>query len=96
MIRQLRPGMTKAQVQNIVGEPVLINTFDENRWAYVYTYLPGQGKLTEKRLTVFFRNGRVTHFTTDIPRNKAVPQSSTARKRSSTYDRIRAEKSGIK
>ena len=42
MVDQLKPGMTKTQVAYIMGEPVLKNTFDENRWDYLYTLeLPG-------------------------------------------------------
>ena len=42
MIDQLKPGMTRRQVAYIMGEPVLRNTFNEDRWDYIYTiYLPG-------------------------------------------------------
>ena len=37
MVDQLKPGITREQVAYIMGEPVLRNTFDDDRWDYVYT-----------------------------------------------------------
>ena len=54
MVDQLKPGMTKTQVAYIMGEPVLKNTFDENRWDYLYT-LELPGVLSQKmRMSLFF------------------------------------------
>ncbi|MCW5589017.1 MAG: outer membrane protein assembly factor BamE [Legionellales bacterium] len=54
MVPQLHRGMTKAQVEEIMGTPVLNNTFRPNRWDYVYTVdNVGQPKF-EKRVTIVF------------------------------------------
>jgi outer membrane protein assembly factor BamE len=58
MVSRLHTGMTKAQVQNIMGAPVLLKTFDENRVDYVYTFKTGNQPMTEKRVTLTFdKNG---------------------------------------
>lgn len=57
MVMQLRPGMTEDQVRYVMGTPVLENTFNPNRWDYVYSYQPGGGKFREKKITVYFVNG---------------------------------------
>lgn len=62
MMKQLKVGMTKAQVANIFGSPVLDNPFAENTWTYVYTMQPSKGKSEKKILVVNFRNGKVVSF----------------------------------
>ncbi len=59
MVSRLHPGMTMAQVKNVMGTPVLMNTFNGNRVDYVYTYKPGWGATTEKYVTLVFRKGRL-------------------------------------
>ena len=54
MVSQLHPGLTQQQVKDIVGPPMLMNTFNEDRIDYVYTFKPGGGKMTEKYITLSF------------------------------------------
>ena len=58
-VNKLHPGMTVTEVKDVVGTPMLINTFDNNRIDYVYTYQPGRGERTEKYITLNFRNNRL-------------------------------------
>ena len=70
MVDQLKPGMTKTQVAYIMGEPVLKNTFDENRWDYLYT-LELPGVLSKKmRMSLFFDGEILGHFTGDLAPNQ--------------------------
>lgn len=62
MISQLHPGMTKAQVIDLLGTPILLNTFNDNREDYVYTYKPGHGDMTEKNMILIFRNNRLSQI----------------------------------
>ena len=55
MVAQLKPGMTKNQVQQVLGSPLLTDPFHPNRWDYVYTLREGHGPMEEKRLTLFFQ-----------------------------------------
>lgn len=54
MIDQLRPGMTRRQVRFIMGNPLLQDTFNTNRWDYLYSLQPGGGKRQQERMSVFF------------------------------------------
>lgn len=57
-VAQLKTGMTIDQVRYIMGTPLLDNTFEPNRWDYIYTLQPGKSQLIEKkRVTLFFSNG---------------------------------------
>ena len=59
MVSKLHNGMSEEQVKSIMGTPMLLNTFDDNRIDYVYTLKPAYGKLTEKNITLIFRNHRL-------------------------------------
>lgn len=61
VIRSLDTGMTRIEVSELLGTPVLESPFHEDRWDYVY-YVTEAGSAPEqepRRLTVFFRDGRV-------------------------------------
>jgi outer membrane protein assembly factor BamE (lipoprotein component of BamABCDE complex) len=78
MVDQLRPGLTKRQVTFILGTPLIRDTFDQDRWDYLYSYQPGGGERAQERLAVFFDdNGELTHFEGDFeqtPENLQFPQ----------------------
>jgi outer membrane protein assembly factor BamE len=59
MVSQIHTGMSQDQVKEILGTPVLLNTFSDNRVDYVYTYKPGYGKMQEQYITLIFQNGRL-------------------------------------
>lgn len=53
-LEKLKPGLTRSQVRFLLGTPLLIDPFRDNRWDYVYNYR-NAGKLTaQNRLTLFF------------------------------------------
>ena len=53
-VDQLKTGMTKSQVVNLMGNPVLDTPLSPNTWHYVHT-LREKGKLVEhKQLTLYF------------------------------------------
>ena len=54
MADQLKPGMNRRQVRFILGTPLVEDTFDQNRWDYLYVKRNGQEVLSESRLTVEF------------------------------------------
>jgi len=59
MINRLHRGMTPFEVKHIMGNPVLENTFADQRMNYVYTFKPGKGKMTQKRVTLTFKRNRL-------------------------------------
>jgi outer membrane protein assembly factor BamE len=62
----LKPGQTKAQIQYVLGTPLLRDPFHEDRWDYVY-YDSKAGKIQEeKKFTVFFENGVATRWEGDV------------------------------
>jgi outer membrane protein assembly factor BamE len=58
-VNQLRTGMTRRQVQFILGTPLIADPFHANRWDYYYLYKPGtegEGEERSDHLAVFFEN----------------------------------------
>ena len=62
MIDTLRPGMTRRQVHYIMGTPLLKDTFNNDRWDYVYEKRGPEGLLEHKKISVYFSNERMTYF----------------------------------
>ncbi|VAW72979.1 Outer membrane beta-barrel assembly protein BamE [hydrothermal vent metagenome] len=58
-VDQLRTGMTRRQVQFIMGTPLVADPFHANRWDYFYEYKPGtrgKGDARRDRLSLFFED----------------------------------------
>lgn len=64
LVHHLRRGMTKDAVCDLLGPPLLMDTFNDNRWNYNYFFKSGKGKLIERSLTVYFRNNCVVSIKT--------------------------------
>jgi len=78
MIDQLKPGMTHSQIAFIMGEPILRNTFNENRWDYIYTVeLPGYFR-QDVRMSLFFEDDILAYFTGDLAPTAAKEKEETA------------------
>jgi outer membrane protein assembly factor BamE len=59
MAKKIHRGMTPAEVENIMGTPVLTNTFRNNRIDYVYTFQASHEKPQEQYMTLIFQKGRL-------------------------------------
>jgi|WetSurMetagenome_2_1015567.scaffolds.fasta_scaffold1120586_1 outer membrane protein assembly factor BamE len=56
---KLHLGMTKHEVIDVLGDPVLVNPFDDNSWAYVSTKQIRGGKIEKQRLDLQFDNDKL-------------------------------------
>ena len=72
MVDQLKPGMSRRQVRYILGTPLLEDSFDRDRWDYVYSLRNGNTILAENRLSVFFEGDSMAHFTSSVPPLKPI------------------------
>lgn len=73
MIDQLKPGMTKRQVQFVMGTPLIQGTFDQNRWDYVYSLQPGGETRQQESVVLYFENDLLSHFEGDFVPGQAQP-----------------------
>lgn len=52
---QLKPGMTRDQVRQLLGTPLLTDIFHANRWDYVFYFKRGNASVVQERhLKVYF------------------------------------------
>ncbi|MGA9993672.1 MAG: outer membrane protein assembly factor BamE [Thiobacillaceae bacterium] len=81
-LEKLKPGLTRSQVRFLLGTPLLIDPFRDNRWDYVYNYR-NAGKLTaQKRLTIFFDHDVLNRIETsglDQPTAALAPAVNTSK-----------------
>ena len=54
MAAELKPGMSKAQVREILGTPLLQDVFHADRWEYVFSLRQGYHAPIVRRFTVYF------------------------------------------
>ena len=54
MVSQLRRGMTRDQVRYVLGTPLVVGMFREDRWDYVYRYRPGHEDAQQRVISLFF------------------------------------------
>lgn len=77
MVNQLRPTMTKRQVIYILGTPLLVDPFSNNRWDYIYSEQPGKEDRTQQRIALFFAEDSLVHVGGDLtPEANPAPATS--------------------
>lgn len=73
MIDQLRPNMSKRQVLYIMGSPMLVDAFHQNRWDYLYSRQAIGGAREQKRVSLYFKGDTLTGIQGDFrPDTQAV------------------------
>jgi outer membrane protein assembly factor BamE len=65
-VNQLRPGMTQRQVQFVMGTPIVEDTFNSDRWDYIYTMKKPDQTPTLSRVSVFFTDGVLSNIQGDL------------------------------
>lgn len=65
-VNELKPGMTKRQVQFLLGTPMLTDVFHADRWDYAYTFGEGSTPSDTSRVTVFFEQNRLVRVAGDL------------------------------
>lgn len=65
MVERLKPGMSKDEVADVLGSPLLVSVFHSDRWDYVFTIRRQGVDPQSRRLTVFFKGGTMQSFEGD-------------------------------
>jgi len=58
-VDKLEMGMTREQVKFVLGTPMSMDAFNQDRWDYIYTYKNGDGELTRNNLTIYFVDNKL-------------------------------------
>lgn len=65
MRHKLKLGMTRLQVQAVLGTPLVNDVFHANRWDYVYRLEKKAKLLEEQRITLYFEGEHLTRIDDD-------------------------------
>ena len=80
LLGQLEIGMERRKVRFILGTPLLVDPFNQDRWDYVYSLRRGSGEEVKQRVSVYFVDDRLTRIESDLDPG-AVPGSAAERTR---------------
>ncbi|WP_410498938.1 outer membrane protein assembly factor BamE [Chitinibacter sp. S2-10] len=65
-IANLKPGMTQNQVRFVLGTPLLVDPFHQQRWEYIYLNSQGGKELEKKRFSVIFTDNMLTSWEGEV------------------------------
>ncbi len=73
-VSQLERGMEKRKVQFVLGTPLVVDVFHQDRWDYIYSFQEGGGRRVQRRLSVFFEDGALVRIEGDVEPAKGMPE----------------------
>ncbi len=57
LVEQLEIGMSRNQVEFLLGSPAVVDLYHPDRWHYVFFYKTGEdGNIVQSRMTLTFTN----------------------------------------
>jgi outer membrane protein assembly factor BamE len=66
-IGQVEVGMTRSQVQFLLGTPMIADSFHRDRWDYAYYFRRGRSEdIVQRWVVVYFENDRVARVDRDL------------------------------
>lgn len=96
-VQILRPGLSKAQVRNVLGSPLVTSVFHGDRWDYVFTFKRQGQEAQQRRLTVFFKGDVLErHEADDLPSEAEFVSSLDARRGSEEVPSLEATDAQLK
>ena len=76
MLDKLKPGMTRDQVQFIMGTPLVNDAFNTNRWDYVYSYRHAGKIMADRHVVIYFEQDKLSRI--DRSQDKPVADDTAA------------------
>ena len=65
-IAQLKLGMTRAQVQFLMGTPLVSDIFHKDRWDYIYNFQHNGKSVETRRLVLYFDQDKLARIVKDM------------------------------
>jgi outer membrane protein assembly factor BamE len=66
MLQTLELGMDKRKVSFVLGTPLVIDAFHQDRWDYFYSYKPANSKRVQQRASLYFEDERLARIDANI------------------------------
>ena len=87
MVNRLKPGMTRNQVSFVMGDTVLQDPFERNRWVYLYTLEVPDFFNQQLKMVLDFEDDLLTTISGDLaPIAEAAEQSTETDAQASLSD----------
>lgn len=64
-LAKLNIGLYKQQVEEIIGSPMLIDTFDRDLWIYYNLQNTRKGKSVRRKISLYFANEKLIKIDTE-------------------------------
>lgn len=81
-VEALQPGMSREQVRNILGTPLVASAFHADRWDYVFTFRRQGQEPQQRRVSVFFEGPLLERIEADeLPTEEEFVASLDTRRR---------------
>jgi outer membrane protein assembly factor BamE len=61
---QVKPGMSRAQIRDVLGSPLLTDPFHQDRWDYVFTIRRQGAEPQQRRIVVLFDGDKLKSIDT--------------------------------
>ena len=86
-VDQVKPGMTRSQIRYLLGTPMVADSFNKERWDYIYYLKKGRSRhVDSRRVTVYFEGDKVTKLDKPTDAEAAAQDASAAKiKNGRTY-----------
>jgi len=86
-VEQVKAGMTRSQVRYLLGTPMVADSFNKERWDYIYYLKKGRSRhIDSRRVTVYFDGDKVASLDKPTAEEAARQDASAAKiKNGRTY-----------
>jgi outer membrane protein assembly factor BamE len=86
-VEQVKAGMTRSQVRYLLGTPMVADSFNKERWDYIYYLKKGRSRhVDSRRVTVYFDGEKVARLDKPTAAEAAAQDASAAQiKNGRTY-----------
>jgi outer membrane protein assembly factor BamE len=86
-VDQVKPGMTRSQIRYLLGTPMVADSFNKERWDYIYYLKKGRSRhVDSRRVTVYFDGDKVAKLDKPTDAVAAAQDASAAKiKNGRTY-----------
>lgn len=79
-VEQVKPGMTRSQVRYLLGTPMVADSFNKERWDYIYYLKKGRNQhIDSRRVTVYFVDEKVNKLDKPSAAEAAAQDASAAK-----------------
>lgn len=96
-LQLLRPGMTRQQVRDLLGTPLITSLFHANRWDYAFTIRRQGAEPLNRKLSIFFEGEAMARVESDeLPLEAEFAARLDTRRPSARQPQLEADPEALK